>query len=94
MFLTSSAAPQHPLSVGGWWHKQEQPHILQPFPVPVLHPLQPETPASAIPIASRGAGASREEGVTPCPLCSLAAHPTEHQVPRGLLRGALGGDRP
>lgn len=38
-----------------------------------------------------GAGALWEVGGCPLiPLCSLPAHPTEHQVPRGLLRGALG----
>lgn len=67
-----------------------------------LHdPWLPQPPGSDIPWDfRRDTGSSSLLGV-PCgrsgcpltPLCSLPAHPTEHQVPRGLLRGALGNTR-
>lgn len=82
MFLTSSAAPQHPLSVGGWWHKQEQPHILQPFPVPVLHPCSQKSPLLPSPLLPEGQGprGRRESPRVPSALLQLTLQSTKSRV--------------
>lgn len=97
MVLTGSAAPQQtekvPLSPGLLlWAVLEaaQPVRHSRFRLPWCFQGQgwgdPGSSCLRVQPGARGSSAALH------PLCSLAAHPTEHQVPCGLLRGAVGSN--
>lgn len=93
--LAGSAMPMtlmeslSPLSLGLcllWWGLHD-PWLPQPLGSDIPGYLRRDTDSSSL----LGVPCGRL-GCPLIPLCSLPAHPTEHQVPCGLLRGALGNN--